>query len=102
MGLRREGAYFGVNAFIERFALVLVAGATALVLGLTGYVPDVSPQPLVALGIRLGMTMLPLVALTVFLFSLKRYPLGREKVAELRNVLQKLHEEKAREAEAKK
>jgi len=94
-GLRREGVYFGAYTFIDRFALVLVAGATALVLGLTGYVPDVFPQPLFSLGIRLGMTMLPLVALAVFLFSLKHYPLGREKVAELRKVLDKLHEEKA-------
>jgi GPH family glycoside/pentoside/hexuronide:cation symporter len=94
-GLRREGMYFGVFAFIDRFALVMVAGATALILGLTGFAPDVFPQPLVSLGIRLGMTMLPLVALAVFLFSLKHYPLGREKVAELREVLEKLHEEKA-------
>lgn len=94
-GLRREGVYFGAYTFIDRFALVLVAGATALVLGLTGYVPHVFPQPLFSLGIRLGMTMLPLVALAVFLFSLKHYPLGREKVAELRKVLDKLHEEKA-------
>ena len=41
------------------------------------------------------MTMLPLVALAVFLFSLKHYPLGREKVAELREVLERLHQEKA-------
>ncbi|MCL0080288.1 MFS transporter [Dehalococcoidia bacterium] len=92
-GVRREGIYFGTYAFIDRFALVLVAGATALVLGLTGFVPDVFPQPLVSLGIRLGMTMLPLVALAVFLFALKHYPLGREKVAELRKALDKLHAE---------
>ncbi|MBT9133092.1 MAG: putative symporter YjmB [Firmicutes bacterium] len=95
VGLRREGMYFGASAFIDRFALVLVAGATALVLGLTGFVPDVFPQPLVSLGIRLGMTMLPLVALAIFLFSLKHYPLGQEEVIELREVLDKLHEEKA-------
>ncbi len=95
VGLRREGIYFGVHGFIAMFSLVLVAGATALVLGLTGFIPDVFPQPLVSLGIRLGMTMLPLVALAVFLFSLKHYPLGQEEVVELREVLDKLHEEKA-------
>ncbi|MBT9148480.1 MAG: putative symporter YjmB [Syntrophomonadaceae bacterium] len=97
-GLRREGIYFGAYTFIDRFALVLVAGATALVFGLSGYITGVDPPyqpPTVALGIRLGMTMLPLVALAVFLFAMKHYPLGREEVVELRKVIEKLHEEKA-------
>ena len=74
-GVRTEGTYFGVNAFIERFAMVIVGGTTALVLGLSGYVPGLITQPPSAVfGIRLGMTMLPLAALLVFLISLKYYP----------------------------
>ncbi len=97
-GIRREGIYFGVFGFIDRFAVALIAGATALVFGLSGYITGVDPPyqpPTVALGIRLGMTMLPLVALAVFLFAMKHYPLGREKVVELGKVIEKLHEEKA-------
>jgi Na+/melibiose symporter-like transporter len=32
-GVRREGMYFGVMNFVERLSLVLISGATALVLG---------------------------------------------------------------------
>ena len=92
-GLRREGSYFGVNAFIERLAMVLVGGATALVLNLSGYAPGVTPQPAsVGLGIRLGMGLLPLGALALFLAALRYYPLGKERVLELRERLEQLHQ----------
>ena len=92
-GLRREGSYFGVNAFIERLAMVLVGSATALVLNLSGYAPGVTPQPAsVVLGIRLGMGLLPLVALALFLATLRYYPLGKERVLELRERLEQLHQ----------
>ena len=96
-GLRREGSYFGVNAFIERFAMVLVGGSTALVLGLSGYIPDVIPQPPSAvLGLRLGMVLLPLVALVVFLMALRYYPLGKKQVVALRGRLETLRWERGR------
>ncbi|MBI5956146.1 MAG: MFS transporter [Chloroflexi bacterium] len=95
-GLRREGSYFGVNAFIERLAMVLVGGSTALVLGLSGYAPGVTPQPAsVVLGLRLGMALLPLAALAIFLAALRYYPLGKERILELRDRLEELHREKA-------
>jgi GPH family glycoside/pentoside/hexuronide:cation symporter len=95
-GLRREGSYFGVNAFIERFALVLVGGSTALVLNISGYAPGVTPQPAsVVLGLRLGMGLLPLVALAIFLVALRYYPLGKERALELKERLEHLHQEKA-------
>jgi GPH family glycoside/pentoside/hexuronide:cation symporter len=96
-GIRREGTYFGVNAFVERFAMVLVGGSTVLVLGLSGYIPGVEVQPpLVPLGIKLGMTLLSLAALLVFLLAMKYYPLGMEKVAEIKKALEKIHKEKAK------
>jgi len=95
-GLRREGSYFGVNAFIERLAMVLVGGSTALVLGLSGYAPGVTPQPAsVVLGLRMGMGLLPLVALAVFLAALRYYPLGKEQVVTLRERLGTLQQQKA-------
>jgi GPH family glycoside/pentoside/hexuronide:cation symporter len=95
-GQRREGIYFGVNAFIERLSLVLVGGSTALVLNFSGYVPDVTPQPAsVVRGLRLGMGLLPLAALVAFLAALRYYPLGKEGVLELRERLEQLHRQKA-------
>jgi GPH family glycoside/pentoside/hexuronide:cation symporter len=91
-GQRREGAYFGVCAFIERLVLVIISGATILVLGLSGYNASAAKQAgTVSLGIRLGMTMLPLLALAIFLVALRFYPLGKLQVKELKLKLERMH-----------
>ncbi len=90
-GRRREGSYFGVNAFIERLVLVLVGGSTSLVLAAGGYAPGLASQPpSVATSIRAGMGLLPLGALAVFLLAISRYPLGRRQVVELRGKLEEM------------
>ena len=95
-GRRREGSYFGVTAFIERLVMVLIGGSSSLVLGLSGYNASLATQPpSVALGIRLGMSLLPGVALVIFLVALKYYPLGKEQVVVLRGKLDALHRQKA-------
>ncbi len=95
-GKRREGSYFGVNVFIERLAMVLIGGASSLVLGLSGYNALLETQPpSVALGIRLGMVLLPAAALAIFLAAMHFYPLGKERVQTQRERLDTLHREKA-------
>lgn len=91
-GRRREGSYFGMNAFIERLVMVLIGGSTSVVLGLSGYNAELTAQPpSVALGIRMGMGLLPVVALAIFLALLRFYPLGKEQVVALRGRLEALH-----------
>jgi GPH family glycoside/pentoside/hexuronide:cation symporter len=91
-GRRREGSYFGVCAFIERLVLVLIGGATGLVLSLSRYDAAAATQPAtVSLGIRLGMTVLPLVALAVLLVALRFYPLGKQQVQDLKLKREKAH-----------
>ena len=93
-GRRREGSYFGVTAFIERLVLVLVGGSSTLVLTMSGYNATLTTQPSsVALGIRLGMGLMPIVALGIFLIALKFYPMGKEQVQALREKLDALHGE---------
>jgi len=95
-GRRREGSYFGVNAFIERLVMVLIGVSSGLVLGLSGYNAELTAQPpSVAWGIRLGMGLLPFVALAIFLAALRFYPLGKEQVVALKGRLDALHHEKA-------
>lgn len=95
-GVRREGNYFGVMAFIERFALVFVGGSTSLVLSTSGYVPDLVPQaPSTVLGMRIGIFVFPILALMLFLLAMRYYPLNKERVSELRGKLERLHREKA-------
>lgn len=92
-GLRREGAYMGVNAFIERLVLVLVGGSTSLVLALSGYDASLPAQPpTVATSIRVGMGLFPLAALGIFLLAFSRYPLGKTQVEALREKLAKIHD----------
>jgi GPH family glycoside/pentoside/hexuronide:cation symporter len=87
-GRRREGSYFGVCAFIERLVMILIGGATGLVLTLSRYDAAAATQSdTVSLGIRLGMTVLPTLALAVLLVALKFYPLGRRQVEELKDRL---------------
>ncbi|KPV64358.1 MAG: glucuronide transporter [Candidatus Bathyarchaeota archaeon BA1] len=94
-GFRREGIYLGVGTFVDRFALALTGASTVLVFSLTGFVPGV-PQPShVILGMRLATAMILIVALLGFLVSMKYYPLGAEKVVEIRRMLEKLHGERA-------
>lgn len=100
-GVRREGNYFGVMAFIERFALVLIGGSTVVVLRLSGYVPGLVPQAAsTVLGMRIGIFIFPVLALLLFLLALKFYPLGKEQVLELRGRLDGLHREKAERLKA--
>jgi GPH family glycoside/pentoside/hexuronide:cation symporter len=95
-GLRREGVYFGVTTFVERFALVLIGGSMALVLGLGRFQAGVYPQaPGTILALRWGMFGLSLVALVIFLIAMRVYPLGKVKVEAMRVQLEKLHQEKA-------
>jgi GPH family glycoside/pentoside/hexuronide:cation symporter len=91
-GRRREGSYFGVCAFIERLVMVIIGGATGLVLALSGYNASAATQPgTVSLGIRLGMTILPLLALAILLVALRFYPLGKLQVKEMKVRLEKMH-----------
>ncbi len=88
-GVRREGMYFGVMNFVERLSLVVISGATALVLGVGRYVAGASSQsPRTVLALRIGIPGLAVAALLVFLIAMRFYPLGAEQVRELRRKLE--------------
>ena len=87
-GRRREGTYFGVNAFVERLVMVFIGISSGAVLGLSGYKAGLTTQAsTVSVGIRIGMGALPILALAFFLVALHFYPLGKEEVGELREKL---------------
>ena len=76
--------------------MVLIGASSGLVLSLSGYTAGLQTQPpSVALGIRLGMGLLPLPAVGVFLTALHFYPLNKQRVVELRERLDQLHREQA-------
>lgn len=95
-GTRREGMYFGTNGFMIRLGISLQALVMTLILNRTGYDPNLSVQPPSAIfGLRLLMTVVPLIALLLALLALRYYPLHGQRLAEVRSAVQRLHEEKA-------
>ena len=94
-GTRREGMYFGVNAFITRFAIGLEAFSIGVVFFLTGYNPYVYTQsPAFLSGLRLLIAGLPIIALFLALGIIWFFPLSGERLAELKNQLAGIHAQK--------
>jgi GPH family glycoside/pentoside/hexuronide:cation symporter len=76
--VRREGMYFGVNAFVCRFAIALEAASIGLVFTFTKYNPIIFTQTKAfLLGLRLLVAGLPIIALAVAFGIMFYYPLSR-------------------------
>ncbi|MCL5116753.1 MAG: MFS transporter [Firmicutes bacterium] len=75
-GVRREGAFYGVNGFILRFGTTLEALIIYLVFHVTGYHANSAgiASPDVRLGIRLLMAGIPAVALLGALWAFRPGP----------------------------
>jgi GPH family glycoside/pentoside/hexuronide:cation symporter len=76
--VRREGMYFGVNAFICRFAIAMEAASIGLVFTLTKYNPIIFTQTKAfLLGLRVLVAGLPMIALAAAFGIMIYYPLSR-------------------------
>ncbi|MEM3832498.1 MAG: MFS transporter [Thermoprotei archaeon] len=94
-GVRREGMYFGINAFFIRISIVLQAIIIGFVLSITGYIPDIIPQPgIVEFGIRALMSIIPFVILFLSLIFVKEYPLDGQYLQRIKLELEELHKRK--------
>jgi len=77
-GIRREGMYFGVNAFVCRFAIALEAVSIGIVFTKAGYNPVIFTQTKAFLGgIRLLVAGLPMIALALAFVIMLFYPLSK-------------------------
>lgn len=75
-GRRREGMYFGVNAFVTRFAIAMEAFSIGVVFSRSGYDPIVfSQRPAFLAGLRLLVAGLPIAALVLAFVIMIFYPL---------------------------
>lgn len=84
-GVRREGMYFGVNGFMIRLGISLNAIIMGNVLNAFGYDPNLAVQPASALtGMRLLMTLVPMLAMAVSLLIFRHYPLEGERLEEIK------------------
>jgi len=76
--VRREGMYFGVNAFVCRFAIALEAASIGLVFTFTKYNPIIFTQTKAfLLGLRVLVAGLPMIALAVAFGIMIYYPLSK-------------------------
>ena len=81
-GVRREGAFFGMNALVMRLSVVVQGFASALVLDKCGYVAQAAEQtPEAVRGIRILMGLIPLFFVVLAVVVLFFYPLDSRKQA---------------------
>lgn len=95
-GVRREGLYFGMNGLLIRLAFTLQGLLMGAVFHWSGYQADQAQQTLQALwGLRLLIAGVPLLALGMSCLALRFYTLKGERLALMKEHLEKLHAQKA-------
>ncbi|MFO7835534.1 MAG: MFS transporter [Candidatus Thorarchaeota archaeon] len=96
-GVRREGAYFGMNALIMRLSVIMVFLSINLVFNSVGWKVFTPEQatPDVLLGLRLLMSVFPCIALVLGIIGFSRYPLVGERLKKMKEERDGLHEQKA-------
>ena len=92
-GMRREGGYYGINIFFQRFATVFVF----LIIGPVFLIADwgvFNPITIPALEIRSLMSIYPAIALIIAIIAIYFYPLDGEKLKQVKAQRDKIHQEK--------
>jgi len=91
-GVKRAASYYGVNAFIHRFSMILGITTIYFIFSGTGwsqYVPIVDDPFLRDLGLKALMFIFPSIALIVSMLFFKFYDLHGEKLEKMRQELEK-------------
>ncbi len=91
-GVKRAASYYGVNAFIHRFSMILGITTIYIIFSGTGwsrYVPVVADPLLREIGIKALMFLFPSIALIGSLLFFKFYDLHSEKLEWVREELEK-------------
>jgi glycoside/pentoside/hexuronide:cation symporter, GPH family len=94
-GRRREGAYYGVVAFLQKSGTAFVLAIVQWVLALTGYRPGEQQPASALLAIRLMIGAAPALLLGISIFVAARSPLGRKEHAALLRTLEQRRAMKA-------
>ena len=107
-GVRREGAYFGINALITKPAQSLSAVMSGFIFMVTGYIQELAPgelQPVSAIfGIKLLIGLIPGIFIIIGLISLWYYPIDgfSEEYKDLKARVKALHDKKCEELKRSK
>ena len=95
-GTRREAGYYGVKAFFYKLSGVFVFLTIGLVftnVGWAVYEPEKVTSEVV-FGLRALMFIFPAMALVISILVMYKYSLHGEKLAQVKEKLQKIHEQK--------
>jgi GPH family glycoside/pentoside/hexuronide:cation symporter len=83
-GERHEGMFYSLSTLVHKVALSLAVVVVPLVLQFTGYKPNIAEQsPSTLLGLRILMGPVPAVLLCLGILCAIRYPLTRERYAQI-------------------
>ncbi len=91
-GIKRAASYYGVNAFIHRFSMILGITTIAPLFAGTGwseYTPIPSDPLLIELALKSLMFVFPAIALLISILIFKFYDLHGEKLEKMREELKK-------------
>ena len=91
-GVKRAASYYGVNAFIHRFSMILGITTIAIIFSGTGwsdYTPVTDDPDLTILGLKLVMFLFPSIALIGSFLCFRSYDLHGEKLIQMREELSK-------------
>ena len=101
-GSRREGMFYGINAFFTKPAESIGPIIVLVVLGLTSYITDSPVQPASAIfGIKLVFYFIVNIFVALSLIFAYFYPLEGEKLKKLESDLEELHKKKREEFSSK-
>lgn len=95
-GIRREGAYYGANMFLMHLSTILVflvIGPVFIISNWEVFDPlNITPE--IIFGLRSLMAIFPSIALLIALLVIYKYPLDDERLKQVKQQREKLHEEK--------
>ncbi|MFW9819751.1 MAG: MFS transporter [Candidatus Thorarchaeota archaeon] len=92
-GTRREGGYYGVNIFFQRFATVfvfLIIGPVFLIADWAVFNPITIPE----FGLRSLMFIYPAIALVIAIIAIFFYPLDGDRLKQVKEQRDIIHQEK--------
>jgi GPH family glycoside/pentoside/hexuronide:cation symporter len=91
-GQRRESTLNGIGALIARLSMVFNGITLMIVQLLTGFVSGASVQPATAvIGIKLLVTLFPIIFVFIGILILTRFPLNHQKVLSMLSELRHKH-----------
>ncbi|TFG30734.1 MAG: MFS transporter [Promethearchaeota archaeon] len=99
-GVRREGMYSGIQAFIAKGSVSLSYVTMAIVLSMAGFQAGATTQPESALlGIRLLISLIPGIVMFIGILIYTQYPLKGDRLHRVKEEVLRLHEEKKKALE---